>query len=366
MQESKYEKAFKIDQLKDEFEVKFPHSVSCEVDVQNRTARIGRIEVVLKSDQYYIPAGWRVSIKLLRGIDYRITVIDTIPLHTIMPEIVCPIGPCVAPEIPEDIVKSEDDWNLELYLVDPYNNEKCIFRSPNVSFGEHEEERETPTPQTTRQIPKEKRIQTDQMQLICRINDKSCRYLIYAMPEVKFGRSVENDLVLQLFPVNPKNDRATRMISSQHGKFEYRNGVWRLIDNSTNGTRINGEYFRNGSRILQDGNKITIADVLELEFTRTTNHAKMRRLNNLADEETYLFITEAITLGSDQSNAMVIDDTSDFHATIFHEDGEFWVKDFGSETGTFVNGDKLRPNEICPVAEDMKIEVGKAVLKRSR
>lgn len=146
-------------------------------------------------------------------------------------------------------------------------------------------------------------------------------------------------------------------------RFKYRNGVWRLIDNSTNGTRINGKYFRNGSRILQDGDKITIADVLELEFTRTTNHAKMRRLNNLADEETYLFITEAITLGSDQSNAMVIDDTSDFHATIFHEDGEFWVKDFGSETGTFVNGDKLRPNEICPLAEDMKIEVGKAVIK---
>lgn len=362
MQKYQSEKALKIAQIKDDFTIKFPHAVKCKIDVQQGTAKIGRIQVELKSERYFIPAGWRAKISLLCGIDRRITVTDTENMPSIMPRVLCPIGPFEA-KVPKDILKSEDDWNLELYLIDPFNNEECIFKSASVAFVKPIKTSETPPSPRIRQIPKDRRLKTAQIQLICRIGEKVRRNLIYAKSTIAFGRALTNDLVLQLFPAGAKNDSATRRISGQHGHLERKDGVWRLIDHSTNGTRINGRYFRNTCRTVQDSDQIRIADVLELEFTCTANHAKLRRLNNLADQETYLFAIEAITIGRDLSNAIVLEDADDFHAMIIHNDGEFWIKGVGSGAKTIVDGERLRPNELCPIIKGMEIRIGEATIR---
>jgi hypothetical protein len=126
--------AKRIEPVKESLRVRFPHAVGCEIDVHNRTAKIDRMELELKDRQWYIPGGWRAKIGLLRGINHRVTLIDNETLPRIEPREICPIGPFDAPNIPRDIIQSEDEWHLELYVVDPHNSEACIFKSPEVSF----------------------------------------------------------------------------------------------------------------------------------------------------------------------------------------------------------------------------------------
>lgn len=116
----------------DVLKVQFPYAVTCEVSRQVRKAQIGRIELK-NTGEKVIPSGWRAKITLLRPIDFRITLIDTIIMPSILPNILVPIGPFVV-DVPRDIVKSEDKWHLELYIVNPQGNEYLIFRSPSVQF----------------------------------------------------------------------------------------------------------------------------------------------------------------------------------------------------------------------------------------
>ncbi len=113
--------------------VQFPHSVKCDINVEERRARISRIELYNIGNKE-IPAGWRSQIHILSGIDRRYALIDTIVLPTILPGIVVPLGPYAA-EVPYDIMNSQDEWNLEIYVTDPYGNRECLFRSLTVSFG---------------------------------------------------------------------------------------------------------------------------------------------------------------------------------------------------------------------------------------
>jgi hypothetical protein len=113
--------------------IQFSYAVKCSVDRQDRKARIGRMELKNTGD-LTIPAGWRTKIGLLQGINRRVTLLDTIVLPTIPPGIIVPIGPYAA-DVPRDIAKSEDEWHLELYILDPQGNEELLFRSPNISFN---------------------------------------------------------------------------------------------------------------------------------------------------------------------------------------------------------------------------------------
>lgn len=371
MAASKPELAMNIEQIKDTWgvmlenvlEVRFPHTVKCEIDIQNRTARVGRMEIILKDERYQM-MGWRAKIVLLRGIDHRVTLDDTIVLNTIVPGVICPIGP-YSTEIPRDIIKSEDEWNLELYVVDPYNNQALIHRSPNVSFAELRGQVEEKEDKRIRYIPKEQRVKTDRCELLCGDAGKRCRYLIYAKPKLIFGKRETNDIVLQLFPRNPENDAATAKISREHGKFEYNKGRWTLQDTSMNHTWINDKYMsKDSTETLHDGDKIVVARVLELQFHCDDKYARIDRLNNLAGEEAYILMIESVTIGSDPNNGIVLLDAgvSAFHARIFHKDGEFFIQAVGDDSSVVVNDSPLKQNEVCPLGKDMEFSIGKFTL----
>lgn len=121
-----------IQEVADALSIQFPHAVRCEIDLQKRKAQIGRIELRNTSSKIIL-GGWRAKIAVVSGIDRRFTLVDTIVLPTIAAKFTAPLGPYEA-DIPRDLIKSEDEWNLELYIVDPQNNQELLFKSPAVSF----------------------------------------------------------------------------------------------------------------------------------------------------------------------------------------------------------------------------------------
>ena len=76
-----------------------------------------------------IPVSWHAKIDILIGIAWCVTIIDTLVLPTIAPGAIAYIGPFEA-NIPRNFPVSEDEWRLELYIVDPWGNEALLFRTP--------------------------------------------------------------------------------------------------------------------------------------------------------------------------------------------------------------------------------------------
>ena len=54
------------------------------------------------------------------------------------------------------------------------------------------------------------------------------------------------------------------------------------------------------------------------------------------------------------------DDVSRRHAEVFHEDGEFRLRDLGSTNGTFLNGQQIR--DPSPLQAGDKIEIGSSII----
>lgn len=112
--------------------VRFPHAVKCEIDISKRTATVPRLELKLRGTRP-IGAGWTAKIQVLSGINRRFTLGDAIVLPTITPGQIFPIGGGTT-EIPNDLVRSHDEWSLEFYIVDPTQKSQIIYRSLAVSF----------------------------------------------------------------------------------------------------------------------------------------------------------------------------------------------------------------------------------------
>lgn len=73
---------------------------------------------------------------------------------------------------------------------------------------------------------------------------------------------------------------------------------------------------------------------------------------------------KVVTIGRDPNNDIVIEDkrVSRHHIQIVqHDDGTFWVADFGSANGTFVNGRKICREEIALRQDDI-IRIGNTTL----
>lgn len=351
--------------LIDILKVQFPHTVDWEIDVRERTVRIGRIVVVLKAQNFIIPGGWRLVTRFLSGIDRRVKISDTHVMPEISPGVEIPIAEIEIPRISKDIIKSADEWHVELYIADSSGNERQIHKTPAFSFATLRELAKAEAKERIRGIPKEQRVKTDRCELLCSDAGKRCRYLIYAKPKLIFGKRETNDIVLQLFPRNPENDAATAKISREHGKFEYNKGRWTLQDTSMNHTWINDKYMsKDSTETLHDGDKIVVARALELQFHCDDKYARIDRLNNLAGEEAYILMIESVTIGSDPNNGIVLLDAgvSAFHARIFHKDGEFFIQAVGDDSSVVVNDSPLKQNEVCPLGKNMEFSIGKFTL----
>ena len=113
-------------------QVAFPHTVSCAISMREGKVHVGRIELK-NTGKKAIPAGWRGKLGLLRPIDFRVTLIDTIVLPSIPATLVAPIGP-LAVDVPLDIIKSGDGWHLEFSVINTQGDEKLLLRTSKIPF----------------------------------------------------------------------------------------------------------------------------------------------------------------------------------------------------------------------------------------
>ena len=71
-----------------------------------------------------------------------------------------------------------------------------------------------------------------------------------------------------------------------------------------------------------------------------------------------------VSLGRSSDNDIQLTDkyTSRNHLVLWGKDGRFFVKDLGSENGTYVNGRKIPSGKIVELRESQSILVGKSLI----
>ncbi len=77
----------------------------------------------------------------------------------------------------------------------------------------------------------------------------------------------------------------------------------------------------------------------------------------------YRLSTSPLRIGRGESNDIVIDEehVSDRHASVFYEEGQFWIEDLKSTNGTYVNGKRIEDRAALK-NEDL-IKLGTMILK---
>lgn len=159
---------------------------------------------------------------------------------------------------------------------------------------------------------------------------------------IYFGRDSKNDIVL-----------TSQLVSSVHGRFEYKNGVWYMEDRaayedkpSTNGLIYNNAVIV--SHIISDGDFIRIDDGVEtiaegvlFVFSSVDSANKWQSLSLSLSGRRELFI------GRDKNCCIVLPhvSVSNFHAKIIFERGDWYIVDNNSTNGVIVNNKQLSGKE---------------------
>jgi ABC-type multidrug transport system ATPase subunit/ABC-type multidrug transport system permease subunit len=147
------------------------------------------------------------------------------------------------------------------------------------------------------------------------------------------GRQPDNDIAI-----------ASNAVSRHHARIAPLQDGYVVVDlGSRNGTQLNGERIRGGSRWLTNGDNVVVGG----EALRFVTGAETRfERGRPALESTYLiqFPGERLTLGRDGSNDVVLDDpnVSRLHAEIVRVDGRIELRDLVSRNGTRVDGQLIR------------------------
>ncbi len=165
---------------------------------------------------------------------------------------------------------------------------------------------------------------------------KSFQLSAFGKNFVTFGRGAENDIVL-----------TSQIVSSQHGRFAFRNGSWYIEDKgvyeskgSTNGLVYNNTSIY--SRKIVDGDFIRIDDVVEtiaqgvlFVFSSADSQNKWQSMP--------LMGTRMITIGRDKNCNIVLPhiSVSKFHAQIVLENNGYYIIDNGSTNGVIVNNRRI-------------------------
>ena len=140
------------------------------------------------------------------------------------------------------------------------------------------------------------------------------------------GRSPENDIVI--------NDPA---VSRFHARLEKSEDTYEIIDlGSTNGLQI--DDVKVARRLLEAGDTLSIGQSIQIEFRPAESVAETPRAVPID-----LRTSSRVLLGRGADSDGVIDhpQVSRVHARILNENGRLIIEDAGSETGTFVNGNRV-------------------------
>ena len=210
-------------------------------------------------------------------------------------------------------------------------------------------------------------------------------------PTFVIGRSKSCDLPL------PDN-----MLSRQHCTIIESGARYTIKDNgSRNGTEVNGTVI-SGDVDLNDGDRITVgpfeitfyaagsaglADLPEIEedaATRFVGAGDVQAVQDQAKQKgpvaegaiVRVTVTTGplkgsvykewhgdLTIGRGSDNDVILPDdaASNAHARIFRDKGQYWIEDFGSSNGTFV--DNIRITNRKDLRHGQKIRIGGAVFQ---
>lgn len=236
------------------------------------------------------------------------------------------------------------------------------------------------------------------------------RIYVFSKDRIIMGRdSKRSDLVSRLIPYgskeeHPENWKKNKMISGVHAEIVTKGGNFYVRDvgsdgqGSLNGTFMGGKRFRPLEEVLiQDGLRVSLARILDLEFNffgglwkkqkeKSTqiqsscftvlgevsescfgidkkgpvDAIKIRRRNNFVEGEEYIILIREITIGSNGSNAIVLDGekVSDIHAKIFYRDNQYWLEDLNSRHCTWINERQAKPGMDVPLSKEADIILG--------
>ncbi len=172
-------------------------------------------------------------------------------------------------------------------------------------------------------------------------------------------------------------------VSRQHAFIKRVGESLQLIDNNSgNGTFVNGKRVRNAA--LRNGDEIRIGsntlvvDVQpekmtgqEIKVARVKASQKPTRADKLSRfivsdctngaPRTAEFSSENLTIGRGDKCRLILDDPeiSRLHATIYHRQGGFTLKDSGSANGTLLNGERVIERQL---ASGDQLEMGQAII----
>ena len=153
---------------------------------------------------------------------------------------------------------------------------------------------------------------------------------------LSFGRSPSNDIVL-----------SSSIVSSEHGRFIFKNGSWVIEDKEVYGDRpsTNGLIYNNAnvaSHVISDGDFIRIDDGVEtisegvlFVFSKPESENKWNTIPSPQNK--------SITIGRDKDCDICLPhvNVSNHHAIIKKEANKFYIIDNGSTNGIIVNNSRV-------------------------
>ncbi len=199
--------------------------------------------------------------------------------------------------------------------------------------------------------------------------------------EISIGRAKWNNIILP----DPT-------VSRKHAKIFIENDKLVLLDSSSTGTFINGEkviskksintddkinvgsyslYFREAK---ERAKKVDLAETIKFELSSVSSstsqksksfllhQSSIRILEGPEKEKKFQINKEKFTLGKDKSNDLVLndEDVSPHHAEICFRKGEFFIRDLGSKSGTFIGGKQI---QAVTLTSNTTIKIGKCTIE---
>ncbi len=184
------------------------------------------------------------------------------------------------------------------------------------------------------------------------------------------GKQSGNDVVL-----------ADGMVSKRHARFVYENGVFAVEDeNSTNGTFLNGAQMAPGARrSVTYGDEVRVGETLLVLQPVQSNNGAAAQAAAAKVTGGYRLVAgdgEMFRLASDMTlgRALTCDlhilgsGVSDRHARLrVSPSGDaLTLEDLDSQTGTFVNGERVPPRYAITIYDGDQIALGDVLLRVER
>lgn len=237
------------------------------------------------------------------------------------------------------------------------------------------------------------------------------KFYVFSKQRISIGRNSGNDVLLRLIPYTPKeqfpdNYRNSTKISSTHAEIINRDGSFYIKDigsssnGSVNGTFLDKKQLKPMKEYrLQDGQRINIARVLDMDCRFLSDHKKadntlsfsscqtvmgeigescfgidklgglnaikIKRRNNASDLEQYLILVRKTTIGCSRGNGIVIEgeQIADIHARLFYRDQQYWIEDLNTKHGTRVNGVLIESGVEVSLGQEADVTLGDKVLR---